>query len=271
MDQYPNSDPGPQPEAPPASQPYQPPQAQPYQQPGPSYQTPPGQPGLQQPGNYYEAPPPPPAKPKKGFNWLMCCGITCGCLLILVIIGGIGFIMMSKNFAEWGAAFEAAATDVNNTDPQQIRAEATIVDARVLAQNPELYADQWVGVEGIVSGDVSGNANFNMGQYGTQNTTSYYLEGGVLVMDLSQMPRVGYNGDMIRAYGKAVVFDMSQMPIFGKFIEKALAEAAKDDPTLQEMPVKMVFVYTRDVELVVTPEEGGDASDGEPPSEQTMW
>jgi hypothetical protein len=234
------------------------------------------QPQYQQPGGgqYYQAPPPPPAKPKKGFNWLMCCGITCGCLLIIGIIGGIGAVMVGKNFAEWGRSFDATAEDVNNTDPAQIRAEATVVDSRVLGQNPESYDGQWIAVEGVITGDVSSGTSFNMGQYGTQNSTTYVLEGGVLVLDLSQMPQVGYNGDMIRAYGKAVAFDMTKMPLFGKFMEQAMKEAAKNDPTLKDVPVKMLLFYTRDVELVSSGQADSTAAGGEdvdPPWEQPKW
>ena len=286
MDQYTPSNPNQQSENP---QPYQPPQAPQYQQPPASqgYQAPPQQQHgypqqppqqqYQQPGGgqYYQAPPPPPAKPKKGFNWLMCCGITCGCLVIIAIIGGIGVWMVGKNFAEWGQSFDAAAEEVNNTPAEQIRAGATIVDSRVLGDNPESYADQWVAIEGVIAGDVSAGTSFNMGQYGTQNSTTYVLEGGVIVLDLSQSPQVGYSGDMIRAYGKAMVFDMSNMPLFGGFMEKAMEEAAKSDPNMQDIPVKMVMFYTKDVELLTNRDAGGSGggSNGDvaPPWEQPKW
>jgi hypothetical protein len=290
MDQYPPSEPnqqqpapdGPPPQQPqgpmnppqhppyqpPTGQPYQPPTGQPYQQPG--YPQPGPQPGYQQPAQpgYYPAPPPPPAQPKKGFNWLACLGITCGCLLIVAIIGGIGMYKVGKSFMQWGKEFDTVAADVQSADPQQVRGDATVVDSQVLSKNPESYKDQWIAVEGLITGDVPANMSFDMGQYGTQNTTTYFLEGPVLVLDLTQSPSVGKAGDRIRAYGKLVEFDMTRMPLFGKFMEMGLQEAAKNDPSLKDMPVKMMMFYTKDVELVTSP---GNGEDVQPPWEQPKW
>jgi hypothetical protein len=239
-----------------------PPQGQPQgYPPQQGYQPQPGQPA---PG-YYSVPPPP-AQPKKGFNWPVFCGITCGCLLIVAVITVFGAVSFGKRFQQWGSNFDQTATEVQGASVDQIKAEATVVDSRVLSQDPSPYTGQWIALEGEIQADDPTLDTMNVGQHNRGNSTAYTLAGPVLVLDLSNSPRVGQEGDRLRAYGKVVVFDMSKMPMMGKFMEKAMEEAKKSDPNAQNVPMKVIMFYTQSVEKIDQPAGGSEASGDKAPS-----
>jgi hypothetical protein len=227
---------------------------------------PPQEPAPQQ-SSYVPPPPPPPQPAKKGFNWLACCGISC---LVLVIIGallGWGCYRMVQPFIGLGMEMAKIQQDVSAADASTIRGAAIPVTTDALNDTPIAFEKQWVAVEGKISTDVPSSSSFSAGDFDSQNTTQYMLEGNVIVMDVSRAPKVGSTGDTIRAYGKIVVWDMSEMskmPFFGKVIE----EEMKKEPELAKN-TKMIFVIAKEVELVTG---GGDeSSDGAPPEESSGW
>jgi hypothetical protein len=258
----------------PPQQPYQPPQ-QPYQPPQEQYQPPQGAypppQGAYQPAGYpppgYAPPPPAPVK-RKGFNWLACCGISCGVLLILGI--GFGALIWGfvKPFVNMGMEMSRLQTDVQNTDIATIQAGAVSVNADQLFANPGGYKGQWLAVQGKLASAGQTGTTFSAQDFDTSEMTPYTLEGGVLLLDITKAPPVGQPGDTVLAYGKLYVFDLdtlNKMPLIGKAIE----EEMKKDPQLQGI-TKVVFVLAKQVELLLPAGgagEDGAAAGGEPMGE----
>ncbi|MCH7471992.1 hypothetical protein IIA79_03465 [bacterium] len=151
-----------------------------------------------------------------------------------------------------------AGQKVKETDIATIIANATPVSSAEVAANPDAYVDQWLAVEGeIIAGAAFGGQTFSAGDFSTEETTNYTLEGGLEVMDASGAPPVGSSGDTIRAYGMVVIVDMSKMPIIGDFMEEAMEDEGVPGG-------KFILFMAKEVELAseATDSAGGDAGDG---------
>ena len=236
--------PGPQPydtPQPPPATPYQTPS--PYQQPA-SYQ-PPEQPYNPPPGSYQQGPgtggqftgasfnqaygeggaPPPPGKTKGGFNWLLCCGVSCGVMVLIFIVMMVFFGKMIKDLVAANKGAEAVAIELGETDIATIQGEAIYIDAPSVAANPDAYMDQWLAVEGVIS------ANQAMASRGSDQGTSYVVDGGLIITDTSYNAPVGVSGETIVAYGKLMIIDISAIP----GLQALMDQAAKEDPTMAGM------------------------------------
>jgi hypothetical protein len=217
-------------------------------QPG-GYGPAPGQAGdYGQPGGY-QAPP-----KKAGFNWLACCGIGCGVVLVITLLVGMLMWKSCAPLFEMGKQAETLTKEVRSSNAEQVRAEASYVDSTELGSIADTLAGQWIAVEGVVLGlDAMSGSSFSSGGFNSSDSTSYLLEGGVMVLDMSKAPNVASVGDTMIAYGKCVVFDMTKLPFIGGIME----QAAKEDPELAAMGGKMIFFFTQDVEKT------GDAADNQ--------
>jgi hypothetical protein len=225
-------------------------------QPGGPY-TPPSQPYGQQPGSYpppgepYGVPqggfsaPPPAAQKKGGFNWLACCGISCGVIVILTII--IVLVVGKSCGGFFGPIVQIAmvATEVQETDASTIRSSASPVDANSLVAAPAAYKGKWLAVEGVL-GDQNDPMAREMGSQSGQEGTAYFMEPNIVVVDASKAPPVGQAGDTVRAYGKAVELDLKEML---KFAGPEAMKEIENDPELAGR-TKIVFVFCKEVELV---------------------
>jgi hypothetical protein len=236
--------------------------------------TPPGQPpyggqqpGFHQPGGYdpgsgaqppydYSEPRYSPPPKKGGFNWLACCGIGCGVMLLVTIAICVIMWKVIAPFVGMGVSAGKVAEDIQKTDFATVEANATEIDSATLVASPEAYAGKWLAVTGELDDDSAAQGN-NMGQQGTGYVTTEML----IISDLSNTPRVGTKGDWVTAYGKIVVMDFAQVPWLKKMIEE---EAAKnpDQPT----PTKIVMLFAKKVELYT--EDGGEAAEEAPVEEE---
>lgn len=209
------------------------------------------------------SPPPPPPPPTKSFNWLACCGISCGVLLVIGIITGIFIWKFAQGAIDTFQPMIEAGEQVQQTDLATIQAEAQTVSALMLAANPSAYTSGWIELEGLIIPDPDGGSQYPGGGEGT----AYFVEGNVIVVDSSNSPRVGSAGDTIRCWGKAVVFDMTSIPLFGGLIEKAM----KQDPSVPDMSSIVLFmaksverVSSADADDTGTPAEADDNPCGDP-------
>ena len=190
-------------------------------------------------------PPPPPTQQRRGFNWLACCGITCAVLVIIGGLVGYGCWQFMQPMVEMGMKLVEMEEEVNAADSQTIRASAVPIDATELAANPNLYDGQWVAVEGTIS--TSGyQGAFQAQDFDSEETTSYLLGDNIIVMDITHAPAIGAAGDRMRAYGKCYRWQLKKIPLVGKFMEEAMKSGAPGAPTSTDM----VFVLTKDVELI---------------------
>lgn len=187
------------------------------------------------------SPPPPPPPPAKRFNWLACCGISCGVLLLIGIITGIFIFKFVQGGMDTFQPMLDAAEQVEQTDLATIKAEAKPVSSLMLAANPSEYTSGWIELEGSIIPDPDGGSQYPGGGEGT----TYFVADNVLVIDSSNSPRVGSTGDTIRCWGKAVVFDLTSIPLIGGLIEQAM----KQDPNVPDLS-NLVLFMAKSVELV---------------------
>lgn len=261
----PGQNPEPGSEAPPSG-PYNPPAAQPPYQPGGyappqgGYAPPEGSGGgyAPQPGGY---PPPPPQK--KGFNWLACCGISCG---VVLLIGVIVFAVMFKScsgIVGMGMRMQKAQQTVIATDANTIKTSATPLSKEQLNADLKGNEGKWIALSGSIGVDSNGMGQ-SMGSNGQQvPSTNYFIEPNIVIMDLSAAPSKGSIGDTITAYGQYTVMDLKDIPIVGKMIE----EQAKTDPKMAGITQFVMFMAK---EVEVTPGTGG--SETTPPdSSGNQW
>lgn len=250
-----NPEGGSAPEAPPSG---------PYSPPG-GYEPPAGQPYMppqtEVQGGY--PPPaysPPPQQKKGGFNWLACCGISCGVLLVVTIIvvlvvgkscsGFLGPIMQMGKIAQ----------EIEKTDIATIQSSASPVDAASLSADPASFKDQWLAVEGML-GDESDAMAQSMKSQSGQDGTAYFISPDILVIDVSNAPPVGDAGDTVRAYGKAVKLDFKEML---KFMGEEAVKELENDPQMQGH-TSFVFVFAKQVDLVATGDPPAAPPAGEAP------
>jgi hypothetical protein len=233
-----------------------------YQPPGSTYGPPPGsepyQPG-QSGGGYgggYQAPP-----KKGGFNWLACCGIGCGVVLVVGILVCVLMWKVIAPFVGMGMEVNKLSEEVKAADINTIMSSAVEVDDKTLAADPAAYAGQWVMLDAVLGDEnQSGSANF-----GNSPATSYVTENMVMISDVSNAPRVALKGDSIVAYGKVYVMDVAEMmksfPGAKEEIEKSMAE--------QNMPggAKIAMFFAKSVEKAGGVDEPTGMDDSAAPSE----
>jgi hypothetical protein len=211
---------------------------------------------MAQPGPGY--PPPPPGEPRKGFNWMMCCGISCGVLLVLFIIIFALTYKWFKPLMNSGMALKTSSEAVEQADVNTIESQAQTVTAQQLADGGEGYAGKWLVLEAQL-GQSEGSFDGNMGGAVPQleNATGYFVPPSVALFDISGAAAVGDEGDTVRAVGQAVVLDLTK--VFG---EKISEEMAKDN---EGAPPRVVFFIAKEVTLVEAGEatpDTGTAEDG---------
>jgi hypothetical protein len=177
-----------------------------------------------------------PPQKKGGFNWLACCGISCGVMLVLAIIAGFFIYSAAKKVMDSIGPVIEAATELESTSIEEIRAQAVTVDAEVAGASPETYSEQWLALEGEVmdpgefvstyyagGGDTTNEIQSSASQEGTV----YMLRGGIMLTDTSNSASVAGVGEYVRGYGKLVVIDLAAMPWVGPIIAQELGENSK--------------------------------------------
>lgn len=226
------------------------------------------QPGAQMPQqSSYTPPPPPPPPQKKGFNWLACCGITC---LVLIVIGALlfwGCWQFISPFVGMGVEMAKVGESVTSTDATTIRSAAVDVSTTDLVDTTNVFEDQWLALEGVITGDFGGGAQFSSGSFNAEDATQYTLEDNIIVLDMSQAPRVALAGDRLRAYGKIAVMDMTEMekmPLVGQAIKQEM----QNDPEMAKT-MKMIFFIAKEVEAVE--ENSGGTEEDAPAEESGGW
>lgn len=168
----------------------------------------------QQPQGGYQAPP-----KKGGFNWLACCGIGCGVVLVVSILVGVFMWKFIAPFVGMGMDAAKVGEEVQATDLATIQASATWVDDATLAASPEAYEGQWLELSAVLGDPTSGQGNMS----GTEGT-AYVTENFVMISDISKAPRVANQRESIVAYGKIFVMDLAEMmPMLKKEFEKEMA------------------------------------------------
>ena len=163
-----------------------------------------------------------PPQKKGGFNWLACCGISCGVTLVIVIIL---FVTVGNIFNRFMGNAIKVATEIQQTDSATIRSAAKAEDAAAVAANPSAYTSDWVAMDCLVMSPQefgskyfggSGNADdFDSTDFSSatgQQGTMYLVDGGYMVIDLSQAPSTAKPGDHIIAYGKPFIMDFKAIP-----------------------------------------------------------
>ncbi|MEZ5339848.1 MAG: hypothetical protein R3F46_16495 [bacterium] len=165
----------------------------------------------------------PPPK-KKGFNWLACCGISCGVLLVVGIIVAVSVGNIFNRFM--GDAMKVAM-EIQSTDAATIRSSAQHHDATSVAASPESYTKDWVAMDCVVMSPEdfgkayfggSDNGDFDSADFSSasgQDGTMYFVEGGFMVIDISKAASKAEPGDHIVAYGKPFNMDFSAIPGVG--------------------------------------------------------
>lgn len=239
-------------------------QGQPYQ--------PPQQPGYP-PAGYEQGyaqggyPPPPGAYPpaqKKPFNWLACCGISCGAMLLIGILVWVISLKTCGGFIGPLIQMGKVGQEVQKADASVVTASAQPVDAASLAAAPEAYQGQWLALEGAL-GDQSDPMAQEMASQSGQSGTAYYLEPNILVVDISGASAVGDEGDTVRAYGKAVKLDLKEML---KFLGPEAMKDLESDPQMQGKTTLVMF-FAKEVELLASGESvdagATEAGDGTAP------
>lgn len=209
--------------APPADGGYAPPQggAPPYQPAGGGY------------GGGYQAPP-----KKGGFNWLACCGIGCGVLILITILVCTLMWKVVAPFVGMGMEAGKVTEELGKTDLAAIKSQASPVDAAALAASPESYEGKWLDLTAVEETMPSSGNN-----YSGQKGTTYFTKEMIIITDISNGPQVGQPGDTIHAYGKIVIMDMGKVP----FLKQALEEEAAKKPG-EKMPSKLVMFMAKAVE-----------------------
>jgi hypothetical protein len=197
---------------------------------------------------------------QKGFNWLACCGITCGLLLLLTILFGILFWQMIAPIVGMGTSAVAMEKEVREASIESIQSSATPVDAATLTASPDAYDDQWIELTGKLASYGTPPPSSGQGQL---EGTQYMLEPMIMVTDISMNPPAGQAGDELRAWGKFVVMDLSKMPFMGQMIKDEMAK----DPTFQGNTAFIMFV-AKQVELVggASGESAGSTENAAPES-----
>jgi hypothetical protein len=225
-------------------------------------------PGTQMPQqSSYTPPPPPPPPQKKGFNWLACCGITC---LVLIVIGALlfwGCWQFISPFVGMGVEMAQVGESVTSTDITTIRSAAVDVSTTDLVDTTNVFEGQWLALEGEIIGDFGGSAQFSSGNFNAEDATQYTLEDNIIVLDMSQAPRVALAGDRLRAYGKIAVMDMGEM---GKmpFVGQAIEEEMQKDPEMAKN-MRMIFFIAKEVEAVAG--DSGESAGEEPVEDSEGW
>jgi hypothetical protein len=242
--------------------PYQPPAGGGYAPPGGQ---PPYQPAAGGYGGGYSAPP-----KKAGFNWLACCGIGCGVVLVLTILVCALMWKVVAPFVGMGVSAAKVGEEVQKTDLATIKGSAEAVDAATLAASPESYKDKWLDLTATLDA-----APQNGASYGGQQGTSYMTKEMVMISDLSNAPAIGQPGDTIHAYGRIVIMDIGSIP----FIKESLEEEAAKNPGTP-VPTKFVMFMAKGVEgagmatdkpadEADSPADGEGGGDTAPPAEES--
>lgn len=222
-------------------------QGQPYQ--------PPQQPGYAPPGyaqGYEEGGYPPPssggyapAPQKKPFNWLACCGISCGVALLIGVLVWVLTLKMCGGLVGPVIQMGLVASQVQKADASTITAAAEAVTAEQLSANPDAYKGKWIALEGVLGNQSDPAAQQMSGQTG-QSGTSYYMAPNIIITDLSLAAPVGDEADTVKVYGKAVKFDLKEM--LKGFGEEAVKEI-ENDPQMKGMTT-FIMVFAKKAELV---------------------
>lgn len=192
------------------------------------------------PGGY---PPPPSDGERRGFNWLLCCGIGCGVALLgLGLIAYFSYGFFSR-VMDAGKEMGRVAETVTATDPATAESQALQLHAADVSANIELYTGQWLLVDGVLSDLTStdpGMGGAFGGNRSLQDATSYFVAPNLIVLDISGAARVGQTGDAVRVLGQPASFDFAE--ILGEGMAKQLQQ--------EEGFSTLVFVVANRVELL---------------------
>jgi hypothetical protein len=196
---------------------------------------------------------------KGGFNWLACCGISCGLALVLGIVFFYAGYKYFKPLISAGMQLNTVAEDVKqNGAPEQADIEVTVEE---LGANPAQFEGQWVALTGKVADDPGGPVDSMRQQQGMQESSAYFIEPNIVVMDMSTTQPVARQGDTISVIGKPVVLDFEKLlgPLASRQIEK--------ENELEDMKT-MVFVVTDKVVVDSSSVPNDEMPENETPSEE---
>lgn len=195
-------------------------------------------PGAQAPDGGYQPMQPGYSPPKKkgGFNWLACWGISCGVMLLLAIISGFFIYSAVKKVMDSVQPMIEAASELESTSIEDIRAAAVNMDAEEAGASPESYSEQWLALEGEVMNPAEfvstyyptgGDTASEIRSSASQEGTMYMLRGGIMLIDTSNSSNVASAGERVRGYGKLMVIDLAAIPMVGPIIAQELGENSK--------------------------------------------
>lgn len=186
--------------------------------------------------------------------------------LVLALAGAVGLaIWAGQHLGQgiFGSVFSLAARmqelqkDVSATPLESIKGSATPATVDEVRAKPGDYAEQWLELEGTLTGEPSkSEGNISLG--GTsQNMEAmmYPVDPPVVILDISGTPAVAHQGDTIRAYGKGMVWDFSNISEL-PFVGQAIEEGIKNDPQLKGQTAVYFFI-AKQVELVQAGPAGG--------------
>jgi hypothetical protein len=210
---------------------------------GDGYMHPPLGGSVMPPGEIYTQGVPPPAGRKSAFNWIACCGIGCGVVLVIGIVAGIVIWRSMGGLVKDTMSVVKVTTEVEAADISQVVSTATPVTAEQLSLAPETYRDQWLAFEGMVTTDP--DASHEIPQSGSMEGTAYFVEPNIIVMDLSNAVAVATGGDLIQCVGKLAIMDFSKLGSVGAEIEKDMKETGELGGQ-----AKMIFLVTKGIEVV---------------------
>jgi hypothetical protein len=158
------------------------------------------------------------------------------------------------NVMSLGVRLSELQTEVSNTPLEAVKAKATAAQADQVASSPANYAGKWLALEGTVSGEpFEAPACLALNNPGApqMNVMAYPLGNRVIVFDIVGPPAAVHQGGTLRAYGKGMVWDLSNlggMPFLGE----AIRQSMRDEPQLQGQ-TKLFFFLARQAEAVQPP------------------
>ncbi|MDQ3024827.1 MAG: hypothetical protein M3R04_10715 [bacterium] len=188
-----------------------------------------------------QPPLPPLSEDRKGINWLACCGITCGVLLVITIV----VVFMGMKYI--GPIYKSGLNLANVAEEVEKSGAPDTADVTVTAEelgaNPSQFEGQWVAISGLVSDDPGASVDAMKQKRGLEDSSAYFIEPNIILLDVSTSMPSAHQGDIVLAIGKPVVFDFEKLlgPITGGQIEK--------DNELGDIK-QMVFVITDSVTVV---------------------
>jgi len=165
--------------------------------------------------------PPYPAPPERGggFNWLACCGIGCGVLLVIGVVAFYAVWHFAKPIISAGVELGKVADEVKRGNAP---ASAAAVKPEELGQHEEQYDNQWIAVSGRVADDPGPQIDKMRQNPSLQNSTAYYIKPNIVLLDVSTATATAHQGDIVSAIGKPVQMDFAKMlgPLATREMEK---------------------------------------------------